>query len=64
MLLTTIATAPSCQFSPVMKNSRPAKNEPAQAKAAMCHFLRAERSTNAPTTGSTNALTMVAKLVR
>ena len=30
----------------------------------MCHFLRCERSTNAPTTGSTNALAMVAKLVR
>ena len=30
----------------------------------MCHFLRGDRSTNAPTTGSTNALEMVAKLVR
>ena len=30
----------------------------------MCHFLRADRSTNAPTTGSTKALVMVAKLVR
>ena len=40
------------------------EEEPAQAKPAMCHFLRAERSTNAPTTGSTNALAMVAKLVR
>ena len=64
MLLTTTATAPSCQLSPCMKNSSAAKNEPAQANAAMCHFLRDERSTNAPTTGSTNALAMVAKLVR
>ena len=30
----------------------------------MCHFLRDERSTKAPTSGSTKALAMVAKLVR
>ena len=47
-----------------MKKSRPAKNDPAQAKAAMCHFLCPTRSTNAPTTGSRKALAMVAKLVR
>ena len=64
MLASTMATAPSCQLSPCTKNSRAQKNDPAQAKAPMCHFLRGERSTNAPTTGSTNALEMVAKLVR
>ena len=47
-----------------MKNSSAAKNEPAKAYAAMCHFLRPERSTNAPTIGSRNALRMVAKLIR
>ena len=57
-------TAPSCQFSPFMKNSRPQKNAPAQANPAMCTFLRGERSTIAPTTGSRNALKIVAKLVR
>ena len=30
----------------------------------MCHFLRPERSTNAPTIGSRKALGIVAKLVR
>ena len=64
MLLSTTATAPSCQLSPSRKNSSAAQNAPAQAYAAMCHFLRAERSTKAPTIGSTNALAMVAKLVR
>ena len=64
MLLSTIATAASCHWSPCMRNSRAAKNEPAQAKPAMCHFLWPARSTIAPTTGSTNALAMVAKLVR
>ena len=53
MLLSTIATAPSCQLSPCTKNSRAAKNAPAQAKPAMFHFLRADRSTIAPTIGST-----------
>ena len=47
-----------------MKNSSAVKNDPAKAKPAMCHFLRDDRSTNAPTTGSRNALAMVAKLVR
>ncbi len=64
MLLTTIATAPICQLSPFRKNSRQAKTAPAQANPAMCSFLRAERSTKAPTIGSTKALVMVAKLVR
>ena len=41
-----------------------AHKAPAHAKPAMCHFLRAERSTIAPTTGRTNALKIVAKLVR
>ncbi len=57
-------TAPSCQSSPCMKKSSAAKNEPAQAKPAMCLFLCLDRSTKAPTTGSRKALTMVAKLVR
>ena len=35
-----MTTAPSCQLSPCMKNSSAAKNAPAQAKPAMCHFLR------------------------
>ena len=64
MLLSTTATAPSCQLSPCMKKSRAAKKEPAKAKAAMCHFLRLERSTKAPTIGRMNALAMVAKLIR
>ena len=64
MLLITMTTAPICQWSPFIKNSRPQKNEPAHANAAMCHFLRPDRSTKAPTTGSRNALAIVAKLVR
>ena len=64
MLLITTAKAPSCHWSPFMKKSSMQKNEPAKAKPAMFHFLRSERSTNAPTTGSTKALAMVAKLVR
>ena len=47
-----------------MKNSSMQKNEPANAKPAMFHFLRLDRSTKAPTIGSTKALAMVAKLVR
>ena len=47
-----------------MKNSSEATAAPAQAKPAMCHFLRLERSAIAPTTGSMNALAIVAKLVR
>ena len=47
-----------------MKNSSDAKNEPAQAKPAMCTFLRGDRSTIAPTIGRMNALRIVAKLVR
>ena len=35
-------TAPSCQFSPCMKNSRPQKNAPAHANPAMCTFLRGD----------------------
>ena len=57
-------TAPSCQFSPFMKNSRPAKNAPAQANPAMWSFLRDDRSAIAPTIGRRNALAIVAKLVR
>ena len=64
MLLITTATAPSCQLSPCRKNSSAAKAAPAQAYAAMCIFLREERSTNAPTIGRTKALLIVAKLVR
>ena len=64
MLASTMEMAPSCQLSPCMKKRRAQKNDPAQAKAPMCHFLWDERSTNAPMTGSTNALAMVAKLVR
>jgi hypothetical protein len=64
MLLATIANAASCHWSPRMKNRSPAKKEPDQAKAARFRRLRPERSTTAPTTGSTNALLMVAKLVR
>ena len=64
MLLRTTATAASCQLSPLMKNSSAQKNEPAHAKAAMCDFLRSERSTIAPTSGRISALRMVAKLVR
>ncbi len=30
----------------------------------MCHFLRGDRSTKAPTIGSTKALEIVAKLIR
>jgi hypothetical protein len=59
-----MATAPICQASPCMKNSRPVQQAPAHANPAMCSFLRLDRSTNAPTTGSRNALVMVAKLVR
>ena len=64
MLLSTTATAPSCQSWPFMKNSATVHAEPAQAKPAICHLLCPDRSTNAPTTGSRNALVMVAKLVR
>ncbi len=64
MLAVTTAKAPICQFSPCMKNSSDPQAAPAQAKTAMCRFLWADRSTIAPTTGSTNALAMVAKLVR
>ncbi len=64
MLLSTTATAPICQLSPSRKNSSAAKNAPANANPPMFHFLRGDRSTKAPTTGSTNALAMVAKLVR
>ena len=64
MLASTMQTAPSCQFSPLTKKSSAQKNEPAHAKAAMCTFLRGERSTMAPTTGSRNALKIVAKLTR
>ena len=64
MLLSTTATAPSCQLVPSMKNSRPAKNEPEKAYAAMCHFLRLDRSTNAPTIGSSEGAGIVAKLIR
>jgi hypothetical protein len=64
MLLTTTAKAASCQSSPRRKNSSAPKPAPLHAYAAMCTFLRDDRSTKAPTTGSTNALAMVAKLVR
>jgi hypothetical protein len=64
MLLATIANAPSCQWSPRMKKSSAATNEPDHAKVAMCRRLCPERSTKAPTTGSTKALLMVAKLIR
>ena len=48
-----------------MKTSSEATAAPDQAKPAMCHFLRLERSTIAPTTGRMNALpAIVAKLVR
>ena len=57
-------TAPSCQFSPFMKNSSAAKKAPAQANPAMWTFLRGDRSTIAPTIGRRNALMIVAKLVR
>ena len=59
-----MATAPSCQFSPFMKNNVEAQKAPAHAKPAMCHFLRGDTSTIAPTIGRMNALRIVAKLVR
>ena len=64
MLLETTANAPSCQLSPWRKNSSDPHAAPAQAKRDMLRFLWAERSTNAPTIGSTKALAIVEKLIR
>ena len=58
-LATRNATTPSCQLSPVTKNSTAAAADPAQAKPASRSFLRAVRSATAPSRGSRTAEMMV-----
>jgi hypothetical protein len=54
-LATRKATAPSCQLSPVTKNSSAAAADPAQAKPASRSFFRAVRSATAPRSGRSTA---------
>ncbi len=62
MLAPKSSRAPSSQFAPVTRNIEAAKALPSQAKPAITCFLRGDRSAAAPTTGSTRAETMVARV--
>ena len=48
-------TAPSCQLSPVTKNSSAAAAEPTQANPASSCFFFSVRSATAPSSGSSSA---------